>query len=144
MSELKPNHICKNIFCTNGEDGGRKHYYACDVCDKRLNWRAVACSIECYDAYQKQVLDARSKNKAVDVLPDRTDMTKDEIVNEIMEQPEEIVKERTESELADYADVIDEVGFTEAVDQVNKELDAKIKAPRNVNRIRNNRRSKSN
>lgn len=122
MSEIKPNHICKNVNCTKGKDGGRKHYYACPTCDKRSSWKAVACSKECFDEYQKQVLDARSKGKSVDVLPERTDMTKKE-TKELISKSEEEVFEITKEELKDYAEEIEMDGLNSVVETINQELD---------------------
>lgn len=53
----KPNHICKNPKC-------EKEYYACDECDSHtsLNWRSVACSIECFKEYIK-LIDERDNPK---------------------------------------------------------------------------------
>lgn len=44
----KPNHICKNPKCNT-------EYYTCDACDKTsgLNWRSVACSVDCFKEYMK-------------------------------------------------------------------------------------------
>ena len=56
MSEMKPNHICKNPEC-------KKAYYACNFCDKNQNWRSVACSFACYQKYTDLVIAERSKVK---------------------------------------------------------------------------------
>ena len=117
MSEMKPNHICKNPEC-------RKKYYACNYCSRTLNWRSVACSFECYQKYTDLVIAERSKGKTVEVKPDRTDMT-DNGVDELMERPIEEVFEETKEELKDFADIDGNVNFAKAVDEINKELDKK-------------------
>ena len=117
MSEIKPNHICKNPEC-------RKKYYACNFCDKNRTWRSVACSFECYQKYTDLVIAERSKGKTVEVKPERTDMTEKE-VDELMERPIEEVFEETKEELKDFADIDGNVNFAKAVDKINKELDKK-------------------
>lgn len=62
--EKKPNHICRTCG---------KEYYACNSCDKRRTWRAVACSPECWHKYSELVNSERSKGKKVEVTPKRTD-----------------------------------------------------------------------
>ena len=117
MSEMKPNHICKNPEC-------RKKYYACNFCDKNRTWRSVACSFKCYQKYTDLVIAERSKGKTVEVKPERTDMTEKE-VDELMERPIEEVFEETKEELKDFADIDGNVNFAKAVDEINKELDKK-------------------
>ena len=123
MSEIKANHICKNVNCHRGSDGGRKHYYACDLCDKRANWRSVACSLECYDDYLRQVLEARSKGTPASLYPERTDMTQDEIAEKIYGQPEQNIIEKTRDELRGFADCLDNDGPQETIDAINEALD---------------------
>ena len=94
MSEIKPNHICKNPEC-------RKAYYACNYCDRTLTWKSVACSKECYQKYTDLVIAERTKGKTVSVKPERTDMTEKE-VDELLEQPIEDVLKETKEELKDY------------------------------------------
>ena len=117
MSEMKPNHICKNPEC-------RKKYYACNFCDKNRTWRSVACSFECYQKYTDLVIAERSKGKTIEVKPERTDMTEKE-VDELMERPIEEVFEETKEELKEFADIDGNVNFAKAVDEINKELDKK-------------------
>lgn len=124
MSIKKPNHICKNKFCTKGTDGSRKHYYACDYCTRTQNWRSVACSFECWLEYQNQVIEARSKGNPVDLLPDRTDMDKNEI-KELMNKPVETVIAETKEELNDYKDENDSIDFSKAVENINLQLEKK-------------------
>ena len=117
MSEIKPNHICKNPEC-------RKNYYACNYCSRTLNWRSVACSFECYQKYTDLVIAERSKGKTVEVKPERTDMTEKE-VDELLKRPIEEVLEETKEELKDFADIDGNVDFAKAVDEINRELDKK-------------------
>ena len=120
MSEMKPNHICKNPEC-------RKKYYACNYCSRTLNWRSVACSFECYQKYMDLVIAERSKGKTVEVKPERTDMTEKE-VDELLERPIEEVIEETKEELKDFADIDGNVNFAKAVDEINRELGKKTTA----------------
>ena len=124
MSEMKPNHICKNPNCTKGADGGRKHYYACNYCDKSFNWRSIACSFECYQAYMNAVIEERSKNKKVDIVPERTDMTETE-VKELLNKPTEVVLEETKEQLKDYISEDGSADFAKIVDEINTEIDNK-------------------
>ena len=119
---MKPNHICKYSKCTLGNDGGRKHYYACGYCDATENWKSMACCKEHYNLYIKEVLAAREKNEVVDTLPDRTDMTKEE-VKKLKKKPLKQVKKETEEELRDYADENGQVDIKEAVEKINAEID---------------------
>ena len=117
MSEIKPNHICKNPEC-------RKNYYACNYCSRTLNWRSVACSFACYQKYTDLVIAERSKGKTIEVKPERTDMTEKE-VDELLKRPIEEVLEETKEELKDFADIDGNVNFAKAVDEINRELDKK-------------------
>ena len=117
MSEMKPNHICKNPEC-------RKNYYACNYCSRTLNWRSVACSFACYQKYTDLVIAERSKGKTIEVKPERTDMTEKE-VDELLERPVEEVLEETKEELKDFADIDGNVNFAKAVHEINRELDKK-------------------
>ena len=117
MSEIKPNHICKNPEC-------RKNYYACNYCSRTLNWRSVACSFECYQKYTDLVIAERSKGKTIEVKPERTDMTEKE-VDELLKRPIEEVLEETKEELKEFADIDGNVNFAKAVDEINKELEKK-------------------
>ena len=117
MSEMKPNHICKNPEC-------RKKYYACNFCDKDRTWRSVACSFACYQKYMDLVIEERSKGKTIKVKPKRTDMTEKE-VDELLKRPIEEVIEETKEELKDFADIDGNVDFAKAVDEINRELDKK-------------------
>lgn len=120
---LKPNTICKNRNCNKGEDGGRKHYYACHYCAHSENWRAMACSWECYMEYQAQIIESRRKEEPVNLLPERTDMTQDEVKTLIFDTPTEEVIQMTETELAAEIEEHPAMGFDELVDHVNEKLD---------------------
>lgn len=126
MALKKPNTLCKNINCNKGEDGGRKHYYSCRFCVRDENWRSMACSWECYMEYNNQVLKARGNGVVVDMLADRTDMSKDE-VEVLMKTPIEQVIEQTERELADEIKESPSKGFDDIVDTINAKLDVAAK-----------------
>lgn len=129
MSEIKANHVCKNPEC-------RKKYYACDFCGRTQNWRSVACSFTCYQKYMDLVIAERSKGKDVEVKPERTDMTEQE-VDALMEAPIEEIIEKTKKELKDFADIDDNVDFAKAVDEINRELDKKT-TTRSKKKVSNN------
>lgn len=117
MAEIKANHICRNPKC-------KKNYYACNFCDKSQNWRSVACSFTCYQKYIDLVIEERSKDKAVEIKPKRTDMTEQE-VDKLLETPLEVVLEQTKEELSDYADADGNINLQETVQEINEELDKK-------------------
>lgn len=119
---MKANHICKYSGCTLGKDGGRKEYYACNYCDASENWKSMACCKEHYDLYIKEVLAARESGKTVDLLPERTDMTKEEI-KILKSKPLKQVKKETEEELKAYVNEDGKVDIQEAVEKINKEID---------------------
>lgn len=116
--ELKPNHICKNINC-------KKEYYACDYCGKTQNWRSMACSIECYNAYMKQIEQSRNGNISIDTYPNRIDMSHKEVVEMVNNTPIEVVKEKTMNELSEYLEDIKTIGLGKTIDKINKEIDNK-------------------
>lgn len=123
MAIKQPNTICKNRNCTKGTDGGRKHYYACRYCTHSENWRSMACNWECYLEYQAQVIEARSNNESVDTVPERTDMTREEVIALINDTPSEQVVAETEIELAAEIEENPVMGFGEIVDAINEEMD---------------------
>lgn len=123
MAIKKPNTICKNRDCHKGEDGGRRHYFVCRYCTHTENWRAVACCWECYMAYQAQLIAARSNRETVDLLPERTDMTRDEVHALIFDTPVEQVIADTEAELAEELEEHPSMGFSDIVDIINQELE---------------------
>ena len=124
---MKPNHICKYSKCNLGEDGGRKHYYACNYCDRSNAWRSAACCKEHYDLYVKEVLEARSKNCPVNILPERTDISKEEVAKLYDKSVEEVLKDTTE-ELKDY--LKDGETIAEAIETINSEIDNSKKSRR--------------
>lgn len=63
LVEDKPNHLCKNPNCTNGDDGGRKWYYTCDSCNHYNSWKSVACCELCYEEYISIILADRSQTE---------------------------------------------------------------------------------
>lgn len=117
MSEYKANHICKNPKC-------RKEYYACNFCGRTLNWRSVACSFDCYQEYMDLVIAERSKGKIIEIKPERTDMTEQE-VDVLMNTPIEEVMEISKEELKEFADIDGNVNFAKAVDEINEKLNKK-------------------
>ena len=122
----KANTICKYSGCTLGKDGKPKEYYSCGYCTAQEHWKSMACCREHYDLYIKEVLAAREHGEEVDTLPNRTDMTKEE-VKALQERPIDEVKAETEKELKEYADANGHVDIIKAVDKVNKSLDKKNK-----------------
>lgn len=124
---VKPNHVCKYSGCTLGEDGGRKHYYACDYCDRTESWRSMACCIEHYELYIREVLEARAANKAVNTMPERTDKTESE-VKEILNQDENQALESAKEELKDYMSGGETIA--QAVEKANSDIEKKTKRRR--------------
>ena len=110
--KVKLNHVCCNPNCTKGEGGGRKHYFACDYCDRTNSWKSICCSIECFNEFS--TLQEKRENN-------RTDKT-DEEMRLLMSTPIEEVKEQTISDLS-AAGVDTTDGILAAVDAVNAELD---------------------
>ena len=127
MAEMKPNHICKNPNC-------RKHYYACDLCDRSQNYKSVACSRECFEIYTNLVLESRMKNKKVDILPDRTDISKEE-VKKLMKKPVKEVEEKTKKDLSDYIKDEEKINLTEIVEKINKDINDKSTKHNNKNGV---------
>lgn len=126
-----PNTLCKNPNCHHGEDGGRKRFVACTYCAKYSQaknlWRAYCCSLECWNEYQAQIRIARAGGLPIDNIPERTDMTRDEVVDLINEMPESEVETRTREELkgylADGAELIPE-NIGPALAEINAEVDS--------------------
>lgn len=116
---MKANHICQNKYCTKGEDGKPKHYYACDYCDRTAKWQAFACSIECWN-------DIVAINNGTYMKPKRTDKTEKE-VNDLLNKDIESVKKDTLEQLSDYKEDIEEGGISKAIQTINRELDSKAK-----------------
>lgn len=115
MAEMKPNHICKNPNC-------RKHYYACDLCDRNHSYKSVACSIECFKVYTDLVLEAREKGLKMDKLPERTDMNKSE-VETLMKTPVKKVAEKTKEDLKGYMNDNPSASLSELMTDINKTID---------------------
>ena len=110
----KPNSLCKNINC-------RKPFYACAYCTHKIAWRSVACCPECFDAYMEQVAEARAANRKVSILPERTDMTAEQ-VKELIATPTDEVIAVTKEELSEYSDDLDTIGLGETIDKINGEI----------------------
>ena len=85
--------------------------------------------------FNDQVMKARSRGSAEDILPERTDMTRDEVV-ELIHAPIEQVVQETERELVAEIEASPSKGFDEIVDQINEELDL---AANTVNRKKKGR-----
>lgn len=119
---MKANTICKYSKCNLGKDGGRKHYYSCNYCAATENWKSMACCKEHYNLYIEEVLKAREHGQSIDTLPDRTDMSKEDI-KLLKKKSVKQVKKETEEELKQYADEFGEINISEAVEKINKELD---------------------
>lgn len=111
--KLKLNHICCNPNCHKGDNGGRKAYFACDYCDRTNTWKSICCSVECYNEFM-----ALGKKKT----HNRIDKTESEVAA-LMAEPEESVKKRSVEEL-ENAGFDTSNGISEAIDEVNKEIDA--------------------
>ena len=110
----KPNSLCKNINC-------RKPFYACAYCTHKIAWRSVACCPECFDAYMQQVSDARAANRKVSMLPERTDMTEEQ-VKELIATPIDAVIDATKEELREYSDDLESIELGETIDKINEEI----------------------
>lgn len=119
---MKANTICKYSKCNLGKDGGRKHYYSCGYCVATENWKSMACCKEHYDLYIEEVLKTRQNGESIDTLPDRTDMSKED-VKTLKKKPLKQVRKETALELQNYADENGEININEAVDKINKEID---------------------
>ncbi len=123
---MKPNTLCKYSKCNLGKDGARKHYYSCNYCTATENWKSMACCKEHYNLYIEEVLNAREHGQPIDTLPDRTDMSKEDIKS-LKKKSIKQVKKETEEELKQYANELGEININETVEQINKELDANKK-----------------
>ena len=119
---MKANTICKYSKCSLGKDGGRKHYYSCSYCAAMGNWRSLACCREHYELYIEEVLAARNAGAAPDLLPERTDLTPEELAD-LRTRPGEALLARTRQELGRYAVLLETSGLSEAVEAVNRDLD---------------------
>lgn len=118
---IKANHICRYSGCTLGKDGKPKEYYACDYCDRINSWRSVACCREHYDSYIREELDRKSRKGILDLLPNRTDKTKEEI-RQLYNIPAEEVFNQTKESLKEYIND-DMSNLNDAIEQINQEID---------------------
>ena len=112
----EPNTVCRNMNCTNGENGARKKFYACLICLKRASWKAYCCCFDCYTEYTQQIAASREKK-----LPERTDMSAVEI-EQVMKMPESEVAELTLAELSEYKSELESYGYAKVVEMVNAEI----------------------
>lgn len=119
--EIIANHICKYSKCDLGENGEPKKYYACDYCDRINSWRSVACCRKHYDLYIREKLDAKSKQGILDLLPNRIDKTKEEVL-QMYNEPAEDLFEQTRDTLKEYIQD-DMSNLNEAIEQINREID---------------------
>lgn len=119
---MKANTVCKYSKCNLGKDGDRKKYYSCVYCAATENWKSMACCKEHYDLYIKEVLESRERGIEVDTLPERIDMTKEEIKKLKTKSKKQLIEE-TKEELKDYADDNGELNIQDAIEKINKEID---------------------
>lgn len=126
----KANTICRNPNCTHGVDGKPKMFYACYSCLKKERWRSYCCCYECYEEYTQIILKSRAEEKPIEVIQNRTDMTKEQIL-EVKNMPEEAVDEYVKTvELKDYFDEDPDMSIGEAVEKVNKDIERTSKRKR--------------
>lgn len=139
---LKPNHICKYSKCDLGTDENgnpcRKHYYACDYCDRTANWKSMACCFEHYQLYMEEVVHNRSL-QTESLLPERTDLTVNE-TQKLMQEPIESVKERTKKELLQYTSEDESINIEKAVNKINEEIDNHVSKTKANKKNQNNRK----
>ncbi len=129
----EPNTLCKNPNCHHGEDGKRKHFYACAYCTGTKKWKAYCCSPECWDEYQAIIAKRRAGNKQQEDLPDRTDMTQEEVKALIHNTPYEVIEDTTRQELDGYLPEDAEISpetVGPVIDTINAEIDAERQAKR--------------
>lgn len=125
---MEPNTYCKYSGCTRGKDGGRAHYFSCLICGKNENWKSVACCEEHYQLYIEEVLAARAKGKNVDTLPDRSDMSKEEYKEKVVNRSLDEITEETTAELvsAGYSEYLEENGLNETVQKINEDINTRM------------------
>jgi len=70
---------------------------------------------------KEQVKEARAANREVNPLPERTDMTEEQ-VKELLEKPADEVIEATKEELSDYSDDLTTFGLGSTIDKINDEI----------------------
>ena len=124
MATLKKvNTVCRNPNCTHGEDGKPKEFYACYSCLKKERWRSYCCCYECYEEYTQAILKSRAEGKPVEVIQNRKDLTKEEIL-EVKSMPDEVIDDYVKNvELKDYFEENPEMSIGEAVEMVNNDID---------------------
>jgi hypothetical protein len=86
--EQKPNHVCR--VC-------KKAYWACESCDEKNSWKAVACSLDCYDKYLDEIKASRSKSIVETFVYDEV-TTKEEFDVEIEPVDEDTIIAETQEE----------------------------------------------
>lgn len=127
MMAHEPNTLCKNPNCHHGEDGTRKHFYACAYCTGTKKWKAYCCSPECWDEYQDIIAQRGVGNAKQEDLPERTDMTQEEVKALIHDTPYEVIEETTRQELEGYlpedTEIVPET-VGPVIDTINAEIDA--------------------
>lgn|GEM_PF-605502 len=112
-----PNAICKNKNC-------RSPFLSCIACAKIGSYRAICCSIKCYDEYAKQIEESRKNKKVIkkeDLLPERIDIPQYNIKRMIKKPIEELI-EVAKEELGEYGYLVDTIGLGAAVDEANKNI----------------------
>lgn len=122
MAVKIPNTICKNRNCTKGKNSGRMHFYSCRYCLNQATWRSIACSEDCYSEYMDQVAEARSKSEPIDLFPERTDMTTEEVKNIVQNESVEDAMAITKEELKDEFEENPKASIAEIVKKVNKKI----------------------
>lgn len=126
----QPNTTCSNPNCKHGEGGQPKTFYACYSCLKKEKWRSYCCCYECYEEYTRLILESRAKGKPVEVIQNRNDLTKNEIL-EIKKMDDDVVDNYVKTvELKDYFEENPEMSIGEAVEKVNKDIEKNSKKKR--------------
>ena len=74
---------------------------------------------------------SRAKNKAVNLLPERTDMTEEQL-KDFMKMPIDEVRDIAKDELSDYSEMLSEIGLGETVDFINEEIRANASSQENL------------
>jgi len=69
----------------------------------------------------KQVAEARAANRKVNIMPERMDMTAEQ-VKELIATPTNEVIAATKEELSEYSDDLDTIGLGETIDKINEEI----------------------
>lgn len=126
MALKAPNTVCKNRNCTKGKDGGRKIFYSCKYCVHTVSKQSVACCDECYEEYLTQVTKARENGTPLtfeEKLPERIDMTAQEVYELVMEADTNDVVAETEKELAEELAEEPSHSYSVAVKKINRKID---------------------